>query len=384
MKLRVDRDAFAEAVAWTARALPTRPAIPVLAGMRLEVLADGAALHLSGFDHEVSARASVDVDAEETGSVLVPGRLIAEIVRNLPEGTVHLESAGPKLLITGGAARFTLITMPLEDHPTLPRMPGRIGSVPADTLGLAVRQVAPAASRDETLPMLTGAYLDFVGDTLKVVATDRYRIAVRELWWRPDDPSLEVAALVSARTLSDTVRGLLSRSNVDIALSTRSVGEGVSLSPGEGTIGFENGQRRTTTRLIDSDFVKYSAWFPTEFVSRAEVAVSPLLDAVRRVSLVADRHAPLRLAFAEGEVVLEAGSGEDAQAVEVIEVAYEGEPLRVAFRPDYLLDGLSAVETDTAHLNFTEPTKPAVFTEVPEKEGEKPAFRYLVQPLRVS
>ena len=384
MKLRVDRDAFAEAVAWTARALPTRPAIPVLAGMRLEVFAGGASLHLSGFDYEVSARASVEVDVQETGSVLVPGRLIAEIVRNLPEGTVHLESEGSKLLVVGGAARFTLITMPLEDYPTLPGMPDRIGSVPADTLGQAVRQVTPAASRDDTLPMLTGAYLDFAGDTLSVVATDRYRIAVRELWWRPDDPSLDVAALVPARTLSDTVRGLLSQSNVEIALSTQPAGEGVSLSPGEGMIGFENGERRTTTRLIDSDFVKYASWFPSEFASRAEVAVSPLLDAVKRVALVADRHTPLRLAFAEGEVVLEAGSGEDAQAVEAIEVTYEGAPLRVAFRPDYLVDGLSSVETDRAHLNFTEPTKPAVFTEVPEKEGAKPAFRYLVQPLRVS
>ena len=384
VKLRVDRDAFAEAVAWTARALPARPAVPVLAGMRLEVFADGASLHLSGFDYEVSARASVEVDAEETGSALVPGRLIAEIVRNLPEGTVYLESEGSKLFLTGGTARFTLITMPLEEYPTLPKMPDRIGSVPADTLGQAVRQVTPAASRDETLPMLTGAYMDFAGDTLSVVATDRYRIAVRELWWRPDDHALEVAALVPARTLSDTVRGLLPRTNVEIALSTQSVGEGVRLAPGEGMIGFENGERRTTTRLIDSDFVKYASWFPSEFTSRAEVAVSPLVEAVKRVALVADRHTPLRLALAEGEVVLEAGSGEDAQAVEAIEVAYEGDPLRVAFRTDYLIDGLSAVETDTAHLNFTEPTKPAVFTEVPEQEGDKPAFRYLVQPLRVS
>lgn len=384
MKLRVDRDAFAEAVTWTARALPTRPAIPVLAGMRLEVSADGASLYLSGFDYEISARASAQVDAEETGSALVPGRLLAEIVRNLPEGSVYLESEGSKLRVTGGAARFTLITMPLEDYPTLPGMPGKIGSVPADTLGQAVRQVTPAASRDDTLPMLTGAYLDFSGDTLSVVATDRYRIAVRELWWTPEDPSLDVAALVPARTLSDTVRGLLSQTNVDIALSTQSVGEGVTLSPGEGMIGFENGERRTTTRLIDSDFVKYASWFPAEFTSRAEVAVSPLLEAVKRVALVADRNTPLRLAFAEGEVVLEAGSGEDAQAVEAIEVTYEGDPLRVAFRSDYLVDGLSAVETDTAHLNFTEPTTPAVFTDVPEKEGDEPAFRYLVQPLRVS
>ncbi|MBB6122050.1 DNA polymerase III subunit beta [Nocardiopsis algeriensis] len=377
MKLRVDRDAFAEAVAWTARALPGRPAVPVLAGMRLEVAQDGPSLHLSGFDYEVSSRASVEVLAEESGAALVPGRLLAEIVRNLPSGSVHIDTDGTRLRISGGAARFTLITMPLEDYPTLPGMPGRIGSVSSDAFAEAVRQVTPAASRDDTLPMLTGAYLDFRGDTLSVVATDRYRIAVRELWWKPEDPGIGASALVPARTLHDMARSLIARSDVDIAL-------GAPQAQGEGMIGFENGGRRTTTRLIDSDFVKYASWFPAEFAGRAEVAVAPLVAAVKRVALVADRNTPLRLAFSEGEVVLEAGSGEDAQAIEAIGVAYEGEPLRLAFRPDYLLDGLTAVETDTAHLNFTEPTKPAVFTDAPAKEGDKPSFRYLVQPLRVA
>ena len=384
MRLRLDRDAFADAVGWTARALPTRPAVPVLAGMRMEVAEDGASLRLSGFDYEVSTRASVRADTDEGGSALVPGRLMAEIVRNLPEGKVDIESQDSRIRITGGAARFTLITMPLEDYPSLPGMPARIGSVPAQALTQAVRQVTPAASRDDTLPMLTGAYLDFTGDSLSVVATDRYRIAVRELWWLPSDAGIDVAALVPARTLSDTVRGLVTGENVDIALSTVTVGEGVSLSLGEGMIGFESGERRTTTRLIDSDFVKYRSWFPADFSGRAHVTVAPLLEAVKRVALVADRATPLRLAFSEGEVVLEAGSGEDAQAVEAIEVDYEGDPLRLAFRPDYLMDGLSGVETERARLNFTEPTKPAVFTDLPEGEGREPAFRYLVQPLRVS
>ncbi len=368
MRLRVDRDAFAEAVAWTARALPTRHAVPVLAGMRLEVSPDGNALRLSGFDYEISTRASVEVLSEEPGAVLVPGRLLAEIVNNLPSGTVRIETDGPRVLVSAGAARFTLITMPLEDYPSLPGMPERIGSVSADAFTAAVRQVTPAASRDDTLPMLTGAYLDFTGDRLSVVATDRYRIAVRELRWKPEDAGIDADALVPARTLANTVRGLINQSDVDVALG------------GEGMIGFENGERRTTTRLIDSDFVKYASWFPTEFSARAEVPVAPLLEAVKRVALVADRNTPLRLAFTEGEVVLEAGSGDDAQAVEALEVGYEGDPIRLAFRPDYLADGLNGVETDTAHLNFTEPVKPAVFTDA----AEEPSFRYLVQPLRVS
>lgn len=382
MRLRVDRDAFAEAVTWTARALPARHAVPVLAGMRMELSEDGSALRLSGFDYEVSTRSSVEVLSEEGGAVLVPGRLLAEIVTNLPSGSVRIETDGPKVRIEGGAARFTLITMPLEDYPELPGMPDVVGSVASDAFGAAVRQVTPAASRDDTLPMLTGAYLDLTGDTLKVAATDRYRIAVRELRWRPLDPGIDTSALVPARTLANTVKGLIGRSHVDIALSPGEAAEGEGLSPGEGMIGFANGDRRTTTRLIDSDFVKYETWFPTEFSSRAEVPVTSLVEAVKRVALVADRNTPLRLAFTEGEVVLEAGSGEDAQAMEAIPVSFEGDPIRLSFRPDYLIDGLAGVESATAHLNFTRPTKPAVFTDVPEKEGEKPVFRYLVQPLR--
>jgi DNA polymerase-3 subunit beta len=382
VRLRVDRDAFAEAVTWTARALPARHAVPVLAGMRMELSEDGSALRLSGFDYEVSTRSSVEVLSEEGGAVLVPGRLLAEIVTNLPSGSVRIETDGPKVRIEGGAARFTLITMPLEDYPELPGMPDAVGSVASDAFGAAVRQVTPAASRDDTLPMLTGAYLDLTGDTLKVAATDRYRIAVRELRWRPLDPGIDTSALVPARTLANTVKGLIGRSHVDIALSPGEAAEGGGLSPGEGMIGFANGDRRTTTRLIDSDFVKYETWFPTEFSSRAEVPVTSLVEAVKRVALVADRNTPLRLAFTEGEVVLEAGSGEDAQAMEAIPVSFEGDPIRLSFRPDYLIDGLAGVESATAHLNFTRPTKPAVFTDVPEKEGEKPVFRYLVQPLR--
>lgn len=381
MRFRVDRDAFADAVAWTARALPTRPAMPVLAGMCLRVPAGGSRVHLSGFDYDVSARASVDADVESDGAVLVSGRLLAEIARNLPDTAISVATDGPRVLITCGSARFTLLTLPLEDYPTLPRMPDGTGSVPAGAFAAAVRQVGPAASRDETLPMLTGIYLELSADTLRLVATDRYRIAVRQLWWSPRRPDLEASALVPARTLLDTARSLLPDSNVDIALST--VEEGGARSPGEGMIGFENGGRRTTTRLIDSDFVKYESWFPTDFTARAEVAVAPLTEALKRVALVAERHTPLRLAFSPGEVLLEAGSGDDAQAVEALQVAYEGEPMRVAFRSDYLLDGFGAVETETALLSLTMPTKPAVISGAPSESGESPDFRYLVQPLRI-
>ncbi|GAA3730060.1 DNA polymerase-3 subunit beta [Spinactinospora alkalitolerans] len=381
MKFRVDRDAFADAVAWTARALPARPAVPVLAGMRLDIPdAASGRLRLSSFDYEVSARAAVDVDVDEPGGVLVSGRLLAEIARNLPPQPVEVACDGSRVLVTCGGARFTLLTLPLEDYPTLPDMPKVAGSLPGDVFAAAVRQVAPAASRDDTLPMLTGVHLAFSGETLTLAATDRYRVAVRELWWRSELPDITASALVPARTLADTARSLLPGGNVDIALSTVGAGS----SQGEGMIGFEHGGRRTTTRLIDSEFIKYESRFPDEFAARAQVATAPLIEAAKRVALVADRSTPLRLSFSRGEVVLEAGSGDDAQAREVLEAGYEGEEIRVAFGPQYLLDGLTAVETDTVHLNFTTPTKPAVISGAPEEEGGRPDFRYLVMPLRVS
>ncbi|WP_067964439.1 DNA polymerase III subunit beta [Nocardiopsis trehalosi] len=381
MRFRVDRDAFAEAVAWTARALPARPAVPVLAGMRLELPGGDAPLRLSSFDYEVSARAQVDVDTQEPGAVLVSGRLLAEIARNLPPAPVDVAVDGARVLVTCGSARFTLLTLPIEDYPALPAMPRTSGGLPADAFAAAVRQVVPAASRDDTLPMLTGVDLVFDGDTLTLAATDRYRIAVRRLWWRPETPDLTAEALVPARTLHDLARSLVPGGNVDIALSAAAAD---GTAQGEGMIGFDNNGRRTTTRLIDSDFVTYASRFPAEAAARARVATAPLLEAVKRVALVADRSTPVRLSFTAGQVLLEAGSGDDAQAVEALEAHYEGEPMRVAFSHEYLLDGLGAVPTATAHLRFTQPTKPVVITDDPEDDGAEPDFRYLVMPLRVS
>lgn len=387
VRIRADRDAFAEAVAWTARALPLRPAMPVLAGMRMEA-ADGV-LRLSGFDYEVSARARVDAEVEEAGAVLVSGRLLAEIARSLPAHPVRVEADGGRVLLTCGPARFTLVTLPLEDHPLLPDMPPAAGSLPGEAFAGAVRQVVPAASRDDTLPMLTGVHLDFGADSLALAATDRYRIAVRRMWWRPEHPGAAGSALVPARTLSDLARTLDPSANVEVFLSGAS-GGGAAASGGEGMIGFESGGRSSTTRLIDSDFIPYEKRFPTEAAARAEVPPAAFTEAVKRVALVADRSTPVRISFtpgpggSAGEAVLEAGSGEDAQAAEAMAVDYDGEPMRIAFSPGYLLDGLAGVSTERARLDMTQPTKPAVISDVPEAEGDEPEFRYLVMPLRLS
>ncbi len=384
VRFRVDRDAFAEAVAWTVRALPARPAVPVLAGMRLKLSEGSGWLRLSSFDYEVSARASVEAEVEESGTTLVSGRLLAEIVRNLPAHPVNIAADSSRVSVTCGNARFTLLTLPLEDYPSLPAMPGTTGSLAADAFATAVRQVTPAASRDDTLPMLTGVNLSFSGDSLSLAATDRYRIAVRDLWWRPEYPDLVTTALVPARALSDIARSVVPGSNVGVALSSVVGGAGSTRSGGEGMIGFENNERRTTTRLIDGDYVKYESRFPTEFTAQARVPKAAMREAAKRVALVADRNSPLRMVFSRNEAVLEVGSGDDAQAREALDVEYDGGEMRIAFAPDYFLDGLGAVSTETARLDFTTPTKSAVISSVPSEEGQPPDFRYLLMPLRVS
>jgi len=375
VKIQVDRDALAEAVAWTARALPARPPLPVLACMRLHA---GADLNLSSFDYDVSAEASVPVVAEEEGTILVSGRLLAEITRSLPARPVEISADGARATLTCGSATFTLLTMPVEDYPTLPEMPPAAGSVGSDAFASAVGQSATAAARDDTLPGLTGVRIEIENDTLTLVSTDRYRLAVRELRWNPVRAGLSASVLVPARALLDTARSLTSGAEVLIALGLP--GEGGQA--GEGMIGFEGGGRRTTTRLLGGEFPRYQALLPTYVKSVAEISASQLSEAVKRVALVAERNTAVRLAFSPGQLVLEAGTGDEAQAVDVLEASFEGEDLSIAFNPQYLLDGLTAIDSDTARISFTEPGKPALITGKPDPDGE-PDYRYLLMPIRL-
>jgi len=390
VKIGVDRDALADAVAWTARALPARPAIPVLACMRLQA---GEDLALSCFDYDVSAQASVPVVAEEEGTVLVSGRLLAEITRSLPARPVEISADATRATLTCGSATFTLLTMPVEDYPTLPDMPPAAGSVGSDAFASAVGQSATAAARDDTLPGLTGVRIEIENDTLTLVSTDRYRLAVRELRWNPVRPGLSASVLVPARALLDTARSLTSGAEVLIALGL----PGEDGQAGEGMIGFEGGGRRTTTRLLGGEFPPYRALLPGSPAAVGELPTAAFSEAVKRVALVAERNTPLRLSFSPGQAVLEAGTGDEAQATEVLEASYEfhGDPdaqadandfqpegLQAAFNPQYLLDGLSAIDSDTARLAFTRPGKAVLITGKPGPEGETD-FRYLLMPIRL-
>jgi DNA polymerase-3 subunit beta len=371
----VERDVLADAVAWAARSLPARPPVPVLAGLLLDA-SDGR-LVLSSFDYEVSARVEVPAEVAEPGVALVSGRLLADISRSLPARPVDVATDAAKVVVTCGSSRFTLLTLPVEDYPSLPEMPGASGSLRGDAFAGAVGQVSVAAGRDDTLPVLTGVRLEIEGSTITMAATDRYRLAVRELAWSPEQTGLSAVALVPARTLADTAKALATADKVTVALATPGAGEGL--------VGFEGSGRRTTTRLLDGEFPKYKSLLPSESSSVASVETAALVESVRRVALVAERNTPIRLSFSGGELTLEAGTGDEAQASESLDARLTGDDISIAFNPAYLLDGLGALGAEVAELRFTAPTRPAVLAGKTSAEATAADdYRYLLMPVRLS
>ena len=374
MKFRVERDVLADAVTWVARGLPARPPVPVLAGVLLVADAEGT-ITLSAFDYEVSARITIPADVDEPGTVLVLGRLLADICRNLPARPIEVATTGNKIEVTCGASRFSLLLMPADEYPTLPTSPEPTGTIPGDVFTQAVTQVAVAADRGDTLPILTGVRMQIDGERLTLLATDRYRLAMRELTWHPGRPDVSQVVLVPARQLTDTAKALSASGTVELALGGH-VG-------GDGLIGFEAGQRRATTRLLDGDYPKVTSIFPTSVDSEAVVKTSDLIDAVKRVALVAERNTPVRLNFTDGQLTIDAGTGEDAQATEVVETTLTGPELETAFNPHFLLDGLAVVGTAYTRLSFTQASRPAVISGQADVDAEADtSYRYVLMPVR--
>jgi DNA polymerase-3 subunit beta len=380
VKFRVERDVLADAVAWAARGLPARPPVPVLAGLMLDA-SDASApggLVLSSFDYEVSARVEISADISEPGVALVSGRLLADISRSLPDRPVEVTTDASKVVLTCGTSRFTLLTLPVEDYPALPTMPGASGSLRGDAFAAAVAQVSVAAGRDDTLPVLTGVRLEIEGEKITMAATDRYRLAVRDLGWTPEQTGLAAVALVPARTLSETAKALSGADKVTVALAS-------SGAAGEGLVGFEGSGRRTTSRLLDGEFPKYRSLLPSESQSVATVETAALVESVRRVALVAERNTPIRLSFSGSEVTLEAGTGDEAQASESLDAGLTGDDISIAFNPNYLLDGLGALGASYAELRFTASTRPAVLAGKDSADAVAgDDYRYLLMPVRLS
>ncbi|MEU5523780.1 DNA polymerase III subunit beta [Streptomyces sp. NPDC047860] len=377
MKIRIDRSALAEAVAWAFHAVPSRPPVPTLAGLLLTA-ADNV-LTVSGFDYEVSAKFSVEADVLEPGSIVVSGRLLSEVSKSLPNLPVEISADESEAVLLCGASQFDLPAMPLDDYPALPEMPQVLGTVDGALFAEAVAQAAVATGRDETLPILTAVLLEVTDSTLRMVSTDRYRLAVRDIPWNPATPDVELStnALVPAKALHEIARSLSKGETVTLCLNAS------ESAAGGGIIGFEAGPRRATTRLMDGSFVKYQSIFPSEYTGSAVIERVALLEAAKRVSLVIERHAPLRMTLSEGRIVLDAGNAVEARGREAVAAHYEGEEFGVAANPSFLVEGLSAISAPFVEFSYTTTSKPAVFTALQEPEGEHdPSYRYLFMPLR--
>ncbi|MBV9722561.1 MAG: DNA polymerase III subunit beta [Mycobacterium sp.] len=385
LKFRLTREDFADAVAWVARTLPTRPTVPVLAGVLLTGSDDG--LTISGFDYEVSAEVRLAAEIASSGTVLVSGRLLSDITRALPDKPVDVHVDGTRVSLTCGSARFSLPTMAVEDYPTLPALPAETGALSADVFAEAISQVAVAAGRDDTLPMLTGIRVEISGAAVVLAATDRFRLAVRELTWSAAAPDVEAAVLVPAKTLAEAAK-----TGTDGAEVHLSLGAGSAVGK-DGLLGISGNGKRSTTRLLDAEFPKFRQLLPTEHTAVATIGVAELTEAIKRVALVADRGAQIRMEFSDDVLRLSAGADDVGRAEEDVPVEFAGEPLTIAFNPTYLTDGLGSLHSARVSFGFTTPSRPAVLRPAGDDDpqagdsGPFPAvstdYVYLLMPVRL-
>ena len=373
MKFTVEQHALADAVNWVSRSLSNRPIMTALLGIVIEVKADE--VFLTGSDLETSSKVHFSADVGEVGKVLVPGKLLAEISRFLPNKPVTVQLVGSRVLVTSGTAKFTLPTLSLNEYPNLPELPEAIGIIASDLFATAIAQVAVAAGRDDSLPTLTGIHIEIDHDTITLAATDRYRLAVREVQWQATQPNLSTSALLRARTLADAAKSLVSTKAVSLSLNP--------IASNERLAGFISEGKSMSSRMLDGTFPPFKHLLPQEISTTAVVEVSTFLESVRRVALVTDKTVPLRLQFSDSTLELEAGAGEEAQATEAIEIQLIGEPITIAFNPVFLADGLQAVGTPYVQISFTGSNKPAVLTGKLSKDGEVVEnYRYLLMPMR--
>ncbi len=384
MKIRLDRDVLADAVQWAARSLPNRPSVPILAGLRVE--AKGDQVVLSSFDYETSAKIAVPASVAEEGVALVSGRLLADIARSLPNKPVDISADATRMELLCGSARFTLQLLPVNEYPELPSMPEATGTIASEEFARAVAQVVVAAGRDELLPVFTGVRVEIEGDTISLLATDRYRMALKEITWQPASLHREGAALVPARVLSETAKSMTSGERVTLSLSAGDTGEGLIGFQGDGN----SGTREITTRLLDGEFPKVRHLMSVVPALTVRANSQEIIAAVRRVALVAERNTSLRMIIAEGSITLEAATGDQAQAVEAVEAVVEdhtGQGLvmnAAGFNPHYLADALNALDAPYVNFSFTAPGKPCLLTPLLELDGEPTTdYRHVIMLMRL-
>jgi DNA polymerase-3 subunit beta len=368
MKLSIPRDTFLAALQVVGRAVSSRAAIPSLGGVKLT--AASGQLTLSATDTELGLTMTVSELAIETdGTLLLPGRLLGDVVRNLPGGEVSLALRPEQgdVELTAGSARFHLRTLSAEDFPRLPEFEGEVAKLPAGPLAATIDLVARAASRDEVRPILTGVLLHAESATLTMVATDSYRLSVKhtELEQALPEP---IEANVPARALRELARIIAQEAPDDVS---------ISLTRNQAV--FQAGSVVLFSRLIEGQFPSWRQLIPESFEHEVRLPREELVEVARRVSQLAQRNAPLRFAFAEGELTVAAETPEVGDASEALPAPYSGEPLEIAFNPQFLIEGLESVEGDELAIKLSSPLRPGLLQPVGRED-----FSYLVMPIRLN
>ena len=377
MKFQVNRDVFSDAVSFAVKLLPQRTTLPILSGVLIEADADG--LTLSSFDYEVSAQTSIAAEVDEPGTILVSGRLLADIANRLPNAPVTFSTDENRIAVSCGSANFSLLSMPVEEYPTLPTVGAQSGVVPGDAFSLAISQVAVAASRDDVTPVITGVQLEVSENSLSLVATDRYRVAVRGIEFDAGTTggAETTTALVPARTLQEVGKTFGSATTVAVSITG---------SDDRELIAFQAGDKTVTSLLIKGNFPPVKRLFPETVENYAVINTAELVESVRRVSLVLEREAALRFTFTIDGLTLEAIGSEQAQASESIDALLTGEDTVVSLKPQFLLDGLGAVHSEFVRISFTKtenPNKPGpvlITSQSSRDQAGADSYKYLLQP----
>jgi DNA polymerase-3 subunit beta len=378
VKFQVNRDVFSEAVSFAVKLLPQRTTLPILSGVLIQASDEG--LVLSSFDYEVSSQTEIQADVEEPGTVLVSGRLLAEIAGRLPNAPVRITTEENRIQVSCGSASFTLLSMPVEEYPSIPEIGDQSGVVPAEEFAAAVAQVAVAASRDDVTPVITGVQLEVRENSLGLVATDRYRVAVREIDW--DGGTVATAdealtALVPARTLQEVGKTFGHSGTISVSITSRDDRELIAFSADKKTV---------TSLLIKGNFPPVRRLFPDTVDNYAVMNTAELIEATRRVALVLEREAALRYSFSADGLTLEAIGSEQAQASEQVDAILTGDDTVVSLKPQFLLDGLGAVHSEFVRISFTKtenPNKPGpvlITSQTSREQAGADSYRYLLQP----
>jgi DNA polymerase-3 subunit beta len=362
LRITVRREELVQRLAVVSRALSSRASVQILSGILLRP--EGGELQLAATDMELSLRASLPAEVEGEGAIVLPGRLLVEIARQLPTDEVVLEHKVDESVVhlTCGTANYSLNTYNPEDFPRLPEL----GSIPTfdvdrEALLATVTRVARASSRDESRPVLTGILARFEAGKLVMAATDSYRLSVKETPLA--GPPAELEAIIPARALQELAR---------IAGS-----EEIQVGVHENQVVFVTGGVWLTTRRIDGQFPNYKQLLPESFEHELTLPRNELLEVVRRASVMAQRNSPLRLRFAEGELTISAQTQDVGEAHESLPVAFTGEPLEIGFNAEFLREGLESVEGDEVQLKLISPLRPGLIT-----EGDD--FWYLIMPIRLA